>query len=767
MSKNLPARPNLRNLRNQAKRLLKAHLAGHRSAAQRLQAHLDRFAWSTEAQILAAGFSLQEAQQVIAHEYDFADWAALKYHVDALQVADGDGDNSKDVESILRAVETGDAEKVETMLRAKSGLATERLERHSGEMACMTLLHRTDPLATDRGREMTEGHLRVAQLLIDHGANVNAIVDSYSPPLDVAAWTGNVQLAELLLANGADPNLGTEAKPVDTALSHGHREIFDLLVQYGAQYHIEHTIQVGLLKETRALIDEDPDRVNEPLPGGHMPLTLAAGRPAIFNLLLRRGADIHRRDPLGYTPLLAARSAGNDKAIQILLERGASEDIFSAIAQRDVAKVAAILEADPTQAHPVGDGPAPILWAVSSDWPPIVELLLEQKVEVDICRSAPQASGSTPLTRAICNHSDNSDEVVRLLLEYGADPDSKDIRNWPGCNEPDHPSPLSARTLTEALRWGTNRSVGLLLDAGADVNGGLTWAAGEYGGGLDRVKLLLERGADMGLPHHEAVFIDAAYRGKLALVELLATHGVDLAATRSVVKNKPRTALYWAQRRGNTQMAALLEELAAIARRPSRQATRTMRTRRFFIHAVIDGDADALRPLLAAEPALAQRPLAWGPLFSVAAREGRREVADVLAEYGAPWTIDTAAALGRIDQIEALLDADPLLIHEAEPLYAAARADQVAAVELLLDRGADIDRRVGRGAYTALHIAVERKAVNAIEVLLARGANVHIKTRWKNTPLARNNPPTIDREPIRDLLLAYGARLGSNRPVAH
>ncbi|NKB67495.1 MAG: hypothetical protein GKR89_10570 [Candidatus Latescibacteria bacterium] len=757
MSKHLPAQPHLRNLKNQAKRLVKAHRDKSGRVVARLRAQLELFAQAADDDILAADFTLFDAQLVIAREYGFAGWTALKRHVESLQ-------KSGDVlATMVNAVEVGDAETVAGLLRANPDLATVQLERSPGEMACMTLLHRADPLVAGHGREMTEGHLRAAQLLIDHGADVNAVVDGYSPPLDVSAWSSNMQMVELLLANGADPNLGTEATPVDTAAWGNKKAMFLLMVQYGARYQIEHTIRLGLLKETRQLLDEDPDLSNEPISGGYMPLTLAAGRPAIFNLLLRRGADIHTRDPRGYTPLLAARAASNEKAVQVLLERGAAEDIFGAIAQRDVAKVETMLRADPSQAHPVGDGPAPIMWAAAAYCPAIVKLLLKEKAKVDIFRF--ESYGRTPLTRAILYH---SDEIVRVLLEYGADPDTKEGWKWPGWPSDWNWQAHNDHPLYHALRAGTFKAAELLLDAGADVNyqaNLLIWIG--YHGELDRVKLMLERGADLQLSRHQAAFIEAAYRGDLALVELFATHGVDLAAAQTVEKKKARTALDWAQRRGPQELVALLEELAAIARLPAPEAARRMDDRSRFIAAVIDGDAQTLRSLLIAEPTLARRPVAQGPLFGFAARQGHQEVSDILVGHGAPWTIEAASSLGRVEQVGALLDARPALLHNALSLLVAAEANQVAVIDLLLDRGADIDglhsytadRQYACDGFTALHVAVCCKSVDALEVLLSRGANVHMRDlhEYKRTPLGVNYGLSPQREKIRDLLVSHGA----------
>jgi ankyrin repeat protein len=51
-----------------------------------------------------------------------------------------------------------------------------------------------------------DGELAKAKLLLDHGADIDAIDDEYrSTPLGIAARWGRKELAELLLERGADP----------------------------------------------------------------------------------------------------------------------------------------------------------------------------------------------------------------------------------------------------------------------------------------------------------------------------------------------------------------------------------------------------------------------------------------------------------------------------------------------------------------------------------------------------------------------------------
>ncbi len=72
-SPRLPARPSLEQLRKQAKELLRQFRAGDAAAIERLHA--------------GDAATLADAQLVVAREYGFETWAALKHHVEALHAA--------------------------------------------------------------------------------------------------------------------------------------------------------------------------------------------------------------------------------------------------------------------------------------------------------------------------------------------------------------------------------------------------------------------------------------------------------------------------------------------------------------------------------------------------------------------------------------------------------------------------------------------------------------------------------------------------------
>lgn len=102
-----------------------------------------------------------------------------------------------------------------------------------------TILHH---LAGKSCNSRTYGHtaeevVEFARMLLNHGADINAIEDKLkSTPLGWAARFGQKKLAEFLLDQGADPNLagGQWATPLAWAEKQGHTEIAETLREHGA-----------------------------------------------------------------------------------------------------------------------------------------------------------------------------------------------------------------------------------------------------------------------------------------------------------------------------------------------------------------------------------------------------------------------------------------------------------------------------------------------------------------------------------------------------
>ena len=311
----LPARPDLDQLRHQAKELLRAAQRGDPEAIARIRA-------------VTGKIILSSAQLALAREYGFASWAKLKLEVERRDVL-----NSRDLSRLT------------SLLAEHSELATTRMEHwcdHQlaadplGYMAMLRFDH--DRLGLPRDLPGTGA---IARALIDAGAPVNGRPEDQETPLITAASYGDAEVAQVLIDAGADieavsaPDSG--GVPSGTALEHAAvfsmTDVVDVLVAAGAKIHsLEQAAAAGditgwplarftLQSRLRALVFaadhqrlEVIDRlieagtpVNEAdAEWGRLPLHTAAGngRAASVRRLLAHGADPNLRDPRHHrTPL--------------------------------------------------------------------------------------------------------------------------------------------------------------------------------------------------------------------------------------------------------------------------------------------------------------------------------------------------------------------------------------------------------------------------------------------------------------------------------
>ena len=96
-----------------------------------------------------------------------------------------------------------------------------------------------------RAFEMTPLHIaawidcvKVAQLLINYGADANTHFDEIGTPLVLAAYVGNHSMVEFLLVNGADvlATCNYFVNALIAAAEGGHREVIQLLLSHGARF---------------------------------------------------------------------------------------------------------------------------------------------------------------------------------------------------------------------------------------------------------------------------------------------------------------------------------------------------------------------------------------------------------------------------------------------------------------------------------------------------------------------------------------------------
>ena len=158
-----------------------------------------------------------------------------------------------------------------------------------------------------------DGDLAGVQAELDKGVDVNeADINFYNlAPLHYAAIHGQKEIAELLIAAGADvsANTTTRGTLLHLVAFEGHKEIIELLIAEGAdvnaiivsgplQFNVgDIAINFTTDGEIAALLRKHGGMTSEELRSGMTPLHLAAvnGHKEIVELLIAKGADVNEK----------------------------------------------------------------------------------------------------------------------------------------------------------------------------------------------------------------------------------------------------------------------------------------------------------------------------------------------------------------------------------------------------------------------------------------------------------------------------------------
>lgn len=434
MSRTLPARPNLDYLREQAKGLLRGYVDGNAEAAAAFGPR-KADAWSPK---------LADAQHAVAREYGFANWPALKNHVESLAMTDAP-------RALEAAVRLDDAQRVRDVLARFPTLAD---------------------------------HLNDAMPGGDFGAT----------PLIAAANQRNREMIDVLLDAGADINQRTHWWAGGFGVLDSQPELDEYLVSRGATVDAHDAARFGLMNRLEELVAADPQIVNARFGDGQTALHVASS-VEIASFLLDHGADIDALDVDHESTPAQYLVREHQDVVRFLISRGCRTDILMASAIGNVDLVKRQLAANPglvwttvSRRHfPMNDsraGGTIYIWTLGKS--KSAHALAREFGHEDIVALLMQY---TPPDLALAIACDWGDEAAVARLRANrpvsiADLNSDILARLPGAAESDN-------TVAVRLMLSVGWPVDARNDSGATA---LHWAA--FHGNIAMARELLRLGAD-------------------------------------------------------------------------------------------------------------------------------------------------------------------------------------------------------------------------------------------------------------------------------
>ena len=486
MSTSLPERPNLDQLRRQAKELRDSARSGDPVAADRFARH-HRSVQPGEA-------SLAAAQMVIARELGFSSWPALKAAVDSVT----DAPDTRAQEFLSASVE-GRKTEAARLLQADPGIADRSLraavvlgaiDSVRAQLAvepeaaltiddqrgwppllyaCYSRWHQIEP---DRAAGLAE----VVGILLAAGASPNtnngAFRNGYRSALRGAIEVNNPDIVTVLLEAGANPD---DSRCIEQAADRRDHRCLELLLARGARVAGTWALGAAVYADDATAVSLLVDGLRAEKPESASDATNALADAAAANatvevvrLLLAAGADpdVHDSDA-GRSALRCAVRAGDEATAALLVRSGATDDttdvdrFIGACLAGDRHRAEQLLAEDPGLRDRLTEQDRAVIVQAAASRPAETILLL---LDLGFSTRVRNSLGEQPLHSAAYQGNAN---VVRVLLDAGGEVDGRDDRF--------DATPLAYATVGSGEQAGKPgewiETVRLLIDAGASRDG--------------------------------------------------------------------------------------------------------------------------------------------------------------------------------------------------------------------------------------------------------------------------------------------------------
>jgi ankyrin repeat protein len=416
-SRRLPDQPNLEQLRKQAKDLLKAYLSGDSVAVTEVR-HFERS--------LSSDFALSDAQRVLARAYGFQSWPKLKAFVDGANIA-----------RFTTAVREGDIARVRSLLASRSELVSMDRAQNDEHRAIHYAVLRRDPA--------------MVRLLMEAGADARKGIFPHRDATSALALARDREYTDIVAIIEEEERKRREEMSCSNATVSPVQDQISVAIHQG-----DRTSAIRLLEADLSLLHAcDRD--------GKTPLHIAASSNDIEMVLwlLKRRANVHKKDPDSLTPLDHGALAADPRnrcaerfpaTAQLLLQQGAELTVRAAVALGDQDRVREFILADPDLLRNISANGGLLTLAVKHRQLEIVRLLLDLGSDVDERTrlqelEEPTESWGMPLWHAALA---GDLKITQVLLDRGADPNANVYASgWPLRNAWNHQDDSVKKLLLE------------------------------------------------------------------------------------------------------------------------------------------------------------------------------------------------------------------------------------------------------------------------------------------------------------------------------